>query len=66
MVIHVASAYRHADILTKPLSKDSFEFHRGFLVDLSHVLTLLEPQSRFGDKPLKLQEVCPQYGIAVL
>ena len=27
---------------------------------------LLEPQSRFGDKPLKLQVVCPQSGTAVL
>ena len=25
-----------------------------------HALTLLEPQSRFGDKPLKFQSVCPQ------
>ena len=30
------------------------------------VLTLLEPQSRFGDKPFKFQVVCPQYGTAVL
>ena len=29
-------------------------------------LTLLEPQSRFGDKPLKLQVVCPHIGTAVL
>ena len=29
-------------------------------------LTFLEPQSRFGDKPLKLQVVCPQNGTAVL
>ena len=29
-------------------------------------LTLLEPQPRFGDKPLKFQVVCPQNGIAVL
>ena len=29
-------------------------------------LTLLEPQSRFGDKPLKSQVVCPQNGTAVL
>ena len=29
-------------------------------------LTLLEPQSRFGDKPLKFQVVCPQNGTAVL
>ena len=28
--------------------------------------TLLEPQSRFGGKPLKLQVVCPQNGTAVL
>ena len=31
-----------------------------------HGLTLLEPQSRFGDQPLKLQVVCPQNGTAVL
>ena len=29
-------------------------------------LTPLEPQSRFGDKPLKFQVVCPQNGTAVL
>ena len=29
------------------------------------VLTLLEPQSRFGDKTLKFQVVCPQNGTAV-
>ena len=29
-------------------------------------LTRLEPQSRFGDKPLKFQVVCPQNGTAVL
>ena len=29
-------------------------------------LTLLQPQSRFGDKPLKFQVVCPQNGTAVL
>ena len=29
-------------------------------------LTLLEPQSRFGDKPLKCQVFCPQNGTAVL
>ena len=29
-------------------------------------LTLLEPQSRFGDKSLKFQAVCPQNGTAVL
>ena len=28
--------------------------------------THLEPQSRFGDKPLKFQEACPQDGTAVL
>ena len=28
--------------------------------------TLLEPQSRFGDKPVKFQVVCPQNGTAVL
>ena len=29
-------------------------------------LTLLEPQSRFGSKPVKFQIVCPQNGTAVL
>ena len=29
-------------------------------------LTLLEPQSRFGDKPVKFQVVCPRNGTAVL
>ena len=29
-------------------------------------LTLLEPQSRFGDKPVKFQVVCPQNRTAVL
>ena len=30
------------------------------------VLTLVEPQSHFGDKPVKFQVVCPQNGTAVL
>ena len=30
------------------------------------LLTLLEPQSRFGDKRVKFQVVCPQHGTAVL
>ena len=30
------------------------------------LLTPLEPQSRFGDKPLGFQVVCPQNGTAVL
>ena len=38
MVIHVASECQHADFLTKPLSKDSFEFHGDFLINWSHVL----------------------------
>ena len=29
-------------------------------------LTPLEPQSRFGDKPVKLYVICPQNGTAVL
>ena len=29
-------------------------------------LSLLEPQSRFGDKPFRFQVVCPQNGTAVL
>ena len=30
------------------------------------MLTLLEPQSRFGDKAVRFQAVCPQNGTAVL
>ena len=33
MVIHVASEHQHADFLTKPLSKDAFEFHRDVLMN---------------------------------
>ena len=29
-------------------------------------VSLLEPQSRFGDKPLKFRAICPQNGTAVL
>ena len=36
----------------------------GFSQNVS--LTLLEPQPRFGDKPLNFQVVCPQNGTAVL
>ena len=36
-------------------------------VNPTHIqLTPLEPQSRFGDKPVKFQIVCPQNGTAVL
>ena len=31
-----------------------------------HLLTLLGPQSRFGDKLLVIRVVCPQNGTAVL
>ena len=30
-VFHVKSAQQHADILTKPLGRGSFELHRDFL-----------------------------------
>ena len=33
---------------------------------MSHALTLLEPQSRFRDKPVKFGVICPQNGTAVL
>ena len=40
------------------------------ILDLSHttelLLTLSEPQSRFGDKPVKYKVDCPQNGTAVL
>ena len=39
---------------------------RPLRVKTSYELTLLEPQSRFGDKPVKFQVVCPQHGTAVL
>ena len=31
--------------------------------DISGILTLLEPQSRFGDKPFKFQVVVPKMGL---
>ena len=34
-------------------------------LSLLYYLTLLELQSRFGDKPVKFQVVCPQHGTAV-
>ena len=40
MFIHVASEYQHADFLTKPLSKDAFEFRRDFLMALSRVFEI--------------------------
>ena len=33
---------------------------------LGQSLTLLEPQYRFGDTPVKFQVLCPQNGTAVL
>ena len=48
-------------------------FHGGVPVEFRTIpwvgvgaLTLLEPQSRFGDKPIKFKVVCPQNGTAVL
>ena len=33
-VIHVPSAYQHADFLTKALTRESFEFHRNIVMNL--------------------------------
>ena len=33
-IIHVASQYQHADVLTKALSGREFEFHRGIVMSL--------------------------------
>ena len=45
--------------------------HAHHIVRMLHLgyhtgLTPLEPQSRFGDKPLEISMVCPQNGTAVL
>jgi len=34
-ISHVQSKYQHADFLTKPLAKDSFRFHRNFIMNMS-------------------------------
>ena len=44
--------------ITKTLKNKSHRINRRF--------TLLEPQSRFGDNPIKFQVVCPHNGTAVL
>ena len=46
-------------------SRDQYE-GESLLRDPGSDLTLLEPQSRFGDKPLTFQVVCPQNGTAAL
>ena len=33
-IVHVPSESQHADVLTKPLSRESFDFHRNFLLNL--------------------------------
>ena len=33
-IAHVVSEYQHADFLTKPISKESFDFHRDFVMNL--------------------------------
>ena len=37
-----------------------------YIKTLYHTLVVLEPQSRFGDKPVKFQVVRPQNGTVVL
>ena len=34
-ISHVESKYQHADLLTKPLAKDAFRFHRNFIMSMS-------------------------------
>ena len=46
-----------------------FVVHQGatkLIIQYMFLTLLLEPQSRFGDKPAKFQIVCPQNGTAVL
>ena len=31
---HVPSAYQHADFLTKALTREAFEFHRGIVMNI--------------------------------
>ena len=33
-IIHVASQYQHADLITKALPEREFEFHRGMVMNL--------------------------------
>ena len=33
-IIHIASQYQHADVLTKALPEREFEFHRGIVMNL--------------------------------
>ena len=40
--------------------------NRWFPITSQKGLALLEPQSRFGDKPLRFEVVCPRNGTAVL
>ena len=34
-ISHVESIYQHADFLTKPLAKNTFRFHRNFIMNMS-------------------------------
>ena len=48
-------------------STECTRYQRNYrMISLGSILTLLEPQFRFGDKPLKFQVVYPQNGTAVL
>ncbi|CAN0350377.1 unnamed protein product [Pylaiella littoralis] len=33
-ITHVTSEYQHADFLTKAISRESFDLHRGFVMNL--------------------------------
>ena len=55
--------YRQYEIIKFTVCNNSFPSKRSWC---PYILTLLEAQSRFGDKLLKFQVDCPQNGIAVL
>ena len=70
--------YTAAAVVVRPMpvetqnSNQNIEFQRhpseyfGYSLLLAPFLAPLEPQSRFGGKPLKFQVFCPQNGTAVL
>ena len=67
--MQVIYCFRDERSYSTPMSPthEPVRFRPGIRAMRSEVgLTLLEPQSRFGNKPLKFQAVCPQNGTAVL
>ena len=53
-------------LFPKPVRRSTIEAHRKFSEAPMPPLTLLEQQSRFGDKPVISQVVCPQNGTTFL